>query len=295
VNGKAHAAPAGTMIVLTTNAGAVFQSSIISGAGEIASAHDLQLQVTDLAAGSTEQQALTAAKQASCVLVLANVLSETALAELRAAGRPVTLVSHRSELDLPAVMHDNRQGIAQLMSFLIGECGRTQPLFIRGDQSQLDAQEREQAFREELMRHALSVPERHFILGSFEPHVATASLTEYLTSNSDFDSIVASDYLMALAALQVLRATGRRVPEDVAVVGFGDGPEAAASGLTTVAADVIELGRRGARQLVAQLPGEQPGVPLRGRTLLSTQLVRRSSCTTDQVSLPHPPAARKPR
>ncbi len=72
------------------------------------------------------------------------------------------------------VTFGHAQGIAQLMSHLIGECGRTQPLFIRGDQSQLDAQEREQAFRQELMRHSLSVPESHFILGSFDQHVATA-------------------------------------------------------------------------------------------------------------------------
>lgn len=295
MNGDWQPAPGGAMSVVTSNAGAVFQSSVISGASEVAAAHDLQLQVIDLAAGTSEPQAVAAAMQASCVLVLANVLSDAALAELHAAGLPVTLVSHRSELDLPTVMHDNRQGLRQLMSFLIGECGRTQPLFIRGDQSQLDAREREQAFREELMRHSLSMPERHFILGSFVPHVATASLTEFLTSNSDFDSIVASDYLMALAALQVLRATGRKVPEDVAVVGFGDGPEAAASGLTTVAADVVELGRRGARQLVAQMPGGQPGVPLRGRTLLSTQLVKRSSCAASELSPARPPALRKPR
>lgn len=266
-----------TMCVLAHNTNGVFQRSVISGAEEVAAAHGLQLRVIEVA-GGPEPGVITDAQRAACTLVLANALSDAALAELHEAGQPLTLVSHRVEgLELATVMHDNRQGLSQLMSHLIGECGRRQPLFIRGDRTQLDAQEREQAFRDELMRHTLEVPERHFILGGFEPDVATASLTEFLTANGDFDSIVASDYLMAIAALRVLLATGRAVPEDVAVVAFGDGPEAEAAGLTTVAADVVELGRRGARQLVAQLPGQRPGRPIRGRTLLSTHLVRRRS------------------
>jgi DNA-binding LacI/PurR family transcriptional regulator len=63
------------------------------------------------------------------------------------------------------------------------------------------------------------------------------------------------------------------VPEDVVVLGFGDGPEAEAAGVTTVAADVVELGRRGARQLVGQLEGME----VKGLTLLSMALVARAS------------------
>jgi DNA-binding LacI/PurR family transcriptional regulator len=59
----------------------------------------------------------------------------------------------------------------------------------------------------------------------------------------------------------------------VAVVGFGDGPEAAQAGLTTVAADITELGRRAARQLIGQIEG----LRIRGLTLLSTELIERES------------------
>jgi DNA-binding LacI/PurR family transcriptional regulator len=78
---------------------------------------------------------------------------------------------------------------------------------------------------------------------------------------------------MADAAMNVIKASGRRIPEDVAVVGFGDAPEAAQAGLTTVAADVTELGRRGARQLIGQIEG----LRIRGLTLLSTELIERET------------------
>jgi DNA-binding LacI/PurR family transcriptional regulator len=78
---------------------------------------------------------------------------------------------------------------------------------------------------------------------------------------------------MALAAMDVLKSEGYRIPEDIAVVGFGDGVEAANAGLTTVAADIVELGRRGARQLLHQLEGHR----IRGQTLLSTTLITRDT------------------
>ena len=82
---------------------------------------------------------------------------------------------------------------------------------------------------------------------------------------------------MAEAAMNVIKASGQRIPDDVAVVGFGDGPEAAQAGLTTVAADVTELGRRAARQLIGQIEG----LRIRGLTLLSTELIERATTRSE--------------
>jgi DNA-binding LacI/PurR family transcriptional regulator len=74
---------------------------------------------------------------------------------------------------------------------------------------------------------------------------------------------------------------GRRVPQDVAVVGFDDVPFARylSPALTTVRAPIEQVGREAVRQLVSQLNGEQAN-PL---TLMRTELVIRESCgcTTD--------------
>ncbi|QIZ99475.1 LacI family DNA-binding transcriptional regulator [Leifsonia sp. PS1209] len=67
-------------------------------------------------------------------------------------------------------------------------------------------------------------------------------------------AVFSSNDQMALGLLHVLRESGRRVPEDVSVIGFDDIPEAAyfAPPLTTVRQDFRELGRR----CVARLLGE---------------------------------------
>jgi DNA-binding LacI/PurR family transcriptional regulator len=78
---------------------------------------------------------------------------------------------------------------------------------------------------------------------------------------------------MALGALEALRARGRRVPEDVAVVGFDDLAEIAEATdppLTTVHQDVGEMGRLMAR-LLFDRPSDLPSV------VVPTRLVLRAS------------------
>lgn len=68
----------------------------------------------------------------------------------------------------------------------------------------------------------------------------------------DLDAVFVASDLMASGALQTLRARGRRVPEDVAVVGFDDLTDIAESTdppLTTVHQDVEGMGRLMARLL----------------------------------------------
>ena len=70
---------------------------------------------------------------------------------------------------------------------------------------------------------------------------------------------------MALGVLKALHEKGRRVPEDVSVVGFDDVPEAAFywPGLTTVKQDFSALGRCAVELTLRALEGEdEPSLDL---------------------------------
>uniref|UniRef100_UPI0025F68BF0 substrate-binding domain-containing protein n=1 Tax=uncultured Microbacterium sp. TaxID=191216 RepID=UPI0025F68BF0 len=81
----------------------------------------------------------------------------------------------------------------------------------------------------------------------------------------------------ALGALRALSDSGRRVPEDVAVVGFDDIVDAAEfrPPLTTVRQDFDALGRRAVAALIAAIQG---GAPV-AETVATTLVVRASSTT----------------
>lgn len=263
------------LLVITNNRHRPFQRSIIEGAHEIGRARGYGFDVLEVPRPAAAAEALDALpRPPSGVLLVADVLPEEGVRELVARSITLTLVSHRIErVDAPSIMHDNAQGIALLASHLLDACGRTAPVFLRGSERQVDAAQREDAWRRELMRRTFEIDDRRFLRGDFEPATAAASLNAFLDEGGELDALLAADYPMAIAGIRVLRERGLRVPADVAVAGFGDAPQAREASLTCVAADVVELGRRAARQLAAQVEGMQ----IRGLTLLSTALVRRGT------------------
>jgi LacI family transcriptional regulator len=250
--------------IITNDPHEVFQRLILEGARGVSEVS------ADLASLSAVE-----AWSVDGALVIANAAPDDVLLNWHRRGLPLSLVSHHVHgAQIPSVGFNNAQGIGLLMRRLIVECGRRRPLFVRGIEAQSDAQEREAAFRRELLRCTLTVPEAHFLRGEFVPEIAAESLRAFLRASSDFDSVVAADYRMAEAVAAVLREQGARVPEDVSVVGFGDAPDAERAGITTVAADVRELGRCAVQQLISQING----ATIHGVTTLRVQLVIRQTC-----------------
>ena len=78
-----------------------------------------------------------------------------------------------------------------------------------------------------------------------------------LASDTNVTAVFVANDHMALGVLRALYEAGRRVPDDVSVVGFDDVPEAAyfSPPLTTVRQDFRELGRRSVRQLLDRIEG----------------------------------------
>jgi DNA-binding LacI/PurR family transcriptional regulator len=102
------------------------------------------------------------------------------------------------------------------------------------------------------------------------------AMRELLTGRPDIDAVFAASDLMAAGALQALREARRRVPDDVAVVGFDDSPLAATTQppLSSVRQPIEEMGR----EMVHLLAG---GIEQNGRVprhiVLATELIARAS------------------
>lgn len=261
--------------LITNNQHNVFQRNVITGVRAAAAEHGYDVLINSYAENATNPQPITLDYHAvDGVLVIASAAPPALLHDIYAADIPLTLISHQvPDLPVPAVIADNQQGIAELVRHLVTACQRERLVFIRGLLDQRDNREREMTFTQELMRYNLTVPPEWMLRGDFDADVATQSLSDLIAHDTDFDALVASDYLMGIAAVETLRAAGFAVPEDVAVVAFGDGPEAEAAGLTTVAADIVDQGQRAARQLISQIEG----LRISGMTILSVRLIVRET------------------
>src|SRR5579871_1807179 len=265
--------------IITNNPNAVFQRSVILGIDEVAAENGCTTAVRTYERHS--EQELSGLSDLDGLLVISNALPDAQLRSIYASGKPISLVSHQvAETSIPVVMSNNVQGIAELVRHLV-RCQRRDLVFIRGLMDQNDGYERELSFRQELIRCKLYVPESHFLRGDFSPHLAAESVRQMIAQGAHFDAIVASDYVMAIAALDVLRSAGVSVPGDVSVVGFGDGPQAEQAGLTTVAANISELGRCAARQLIRQIKG----LRISGVTMLNVKLIVRNTSGDETASV----------
>jgi two-component sensor histidine kinase len=95
-------------------------------------------------------------------------------------------------------------------------------------------------------------------------------------AGTSFDAVVGADDYLILAGLPALAERGIRVPDDVAVAGFDDMPEAmvASPPLTTAVPPFAEMGRRGMELLLERISGRT--IP--ETVILPIGLARRNSC-----------------
>ncbi|WP_225978457.1 LacI family DNA-binding transcriptional regulator [Gandjariella thermophila] len=194
--------------------------------------------------------------------------------QLRSAGVPTVLVGRPlSTVDLPYVDADNFNGAVAAARHLAA-AGRGTLVTIAGPRDMAVGIDRLAGWRCGMAaagRRTAGVAH-----GDFTVEGGAAAMTRLLADHPDLDGVFAASDLMALGAMRALRAAGRTVPDDVAVVGFDDSDLAATAvpPLTTVRQPVEELGRTATWRLLGELDAEDQLPP---SVLLPTELVARAS------------------
>ena len=196
--------------------------------------------------------------------------------DLLAAGLPVVLAGRPStpDLDVSWVDADNRGGGAAATEHLLAS-GRRRVGVLTGPLDMVAGRDRLDGYHDAHAARGLPVVPDLQARGDFTREGGAAAMMRLLASAPDVDGVVVASDVAALGALQVLAAAGRRVPEDVAVVGFDDSIVARSvqPALTTVRQPVEELGARMAQLLLARLAGEATTQ----QVVLPTHLVVRDS------------------
>jgi len=148
--------------------------------------------------------------------------------------------------------------------------------FLRGPEGHEDSYWRETGYREALEAHAIPFDSGLIAPGEFNRNAAAASVRNMLAAGVEIDAVFAGDDEAAVGVLEALREAGKRVPEDIAVVGFDDQRLSAylTPPLTTVRAPTERVGYEAAQQLVKLIRTGQAD----RLTLLPTEMIIRRSC-----------------
>jgi LacI family transcriptional regulator len=129
------------------------------------------------------------------------------------------------------------------------------------------------------------IPAERVLEGDFTIACGFEGVQRALETGVKFDAIFAHNDLSATGAMQAVLDSGRRIPQDVAVVGFDDIPMAAHTQppLTTVHQPLREMGEAAARTLLAHFEGS----PLPNRpTVIPATFTARGSTAVVPVTAP---------
>jgi LacI family transcriptional regulator len=192
---------------------------------------------------------------------------------------PIVFLSMEPQPDLFIVTVDNHSGGLVATRHLIAQ-GCQNIGLITGPLDWWEARQRKLGWQEALESVGLSSKESFATEGNWSAASGEQGLTQLLARHPEIDGVFACNDRMALGALKAARRLGRRTPEDLAVVGFDDIPDAAYfhPSLSTVRQDMVELGRRAVRELDKEMEASRNDVPLNPKTiLLQPELIVRES------------------
>jgi DNA-binding LacI/PurR family transcriptional regulator len=184
------------------------------------------------------------------------------------SGRPMS----PAESTVPFVDVDHVGGVAQAVQHLIG-IGRRRIATIAGPQDMVAGVDRLNGYRAALDVAGLAM---HIAIGDFTRESGTRAMDQLLADDPLLDAVFVASDMMAHGALQSLKAAGRRIPDDVAVIGFDDFEISRYSEppLTTVRQPIVDMGRTMAR-LILGLVNDEADLPQ--SVVLPTELVVRAS------------------
>jgi len=259
-------------------------SDMLRGVG--AELAETEMQLLLIFAGSDrERQRLAqylAAHRVDGVL-LVSVHADDPLPDLLSQLEIPTVISGRrsAEETLPSVDSDNFAGAYSAVDHLLGR-GRTVIATIAGRLDVYGAQRRVDGYRAALEAAGREVDERLIVPGDFTEEGGRRAMAQLLECCPEVDAVFAGSDVMAAGARQVLREAGRRIPDDVALVGYDDSAIARhmEPPLTSVRQPIEEMGRAMIELLLAEIADRRPAASrtLDGRRrMLPNELVERAS------------------
>jgi len=146
---------------------------------------------------------------------------EAVLKQLKEENAAIVFFGNVQEGSEYFVMDDNVGQGELAVEHLIG-LGHRRIAHISGPTGNREAEQRKQGYLQAMKKHDLMVPAEYVELGSYEIEWAKASALRLMKLSEPPTAVYCANDPMAIASIEAIESVGRRVPEDVSIVGHGD-------------------------------------------------------------------------
>ena len=263
-----------------------FWSHILNGAEREAQKANIKVTYTAIHTLMQTPQTLVAAIQAMKLdgILLVGPAERAEIQILEHLHIPLVLVdNHLPDISLDSVLCDNFEGAKQAVNYLLQQ-GHRQIAFIGGPV--LDAprpinsiytlERRSAGYRTALLDAGLAVDYRLFESSQLFPASAADACQRLLARDVPFTAVFCVNDETAIGVMKALRDAGKRVPEDVSVIGFDDIAlvEHLIPALTTVRVDKEALGAMAVKNLLMR--AAEPQMPTISM-VIGVELIKRET------------------
>jgi LacI family transcriptional regulator len=199
---------------------------------------------------------------------------------------PVIFLSMEPRPGLASLAIDNRRGGYLAAGHLLAQ-GYRRIGMIAGPLDWWEARQRKCGWEQALQAAGVEVGARQVTEGNWSADSGARGMRLLLEQYPDMEAVLVGNDQMALGVLQAIHELGRRVPDDMAVVGFDNTPESAYywPPLSTVEQPLVDLGRLAVGQLSQMIETDrQNGVAMPGEPVyLQPRLVVRASSQANRL------------
>jgi DNA-binding LacI/PurR family transcriptional regulator len=167
------------------------------------------------------------------------ISNTTRIHDYQSLSIPIVAIDHKLTEDIPSVTSNNFLG-GRLAAEKLIACGCRKIIHFRGPSVLLTVQDRTNGFKSVLEKN--NIYNFSFDLDFKSP--SAEDIENVINSNLDCDGIFCDSDIMALHVIQAVKKTGRRVPEDVQVIGFDniELSQIISPKLTTIAQSAQKIG-----------------------------------------------------
>jgi LacI family transcriptional regulator len=273
-----------TVGVIVPDISSPFYAELVRGVEEEVSAHGYYLILCTTTGKPSREELyfqLFQTQRVDGIIIMTPREDDRALHQIHDKGFPIVVVDREvaSGDDIVEVLVDNFHGSIAAMEHLL-DLGYKRIGFINGVPTLAASQERLRGYRLVLQEHDITPRDEWLCTANFREDGGYHCMRQLLSADPSLDAVFVASDLMALGAIKALREEGKRVPDDIAIIGFDDIPLASTFDppLTTVRQPMEKMGAMAARLLFQLINGEKL---LERKVILQTELVVRASCGAD--------------
>jgi LacI family transcriptional regulator len=275
-----------TVGLVTTDYFGRFNMPVIAGIEDALGAAEILVFLCNVRDDPVRERNVVAsliAKQVDGIIVMGRRTDLRRPISVGKSGIPVVYAFSRvAEEDALCLAPDDDQGACLATGHLI-RLGRRHLAHITGPSPREAVQLRLAGTRRTLLDHGLDWSDERCLSGEWSEEWGYEAVNRLLDADPSVDGIVCGSDIIARGVLDGLRERGRRVPENVSVVGFDNWEivaEHTRPPLTTVDMNLHDMGREAARRLLERLEGDST----RGTIRLPCSLIVRESCGATSIS-----------